>query len=227
MSARRLTDLEFAPWIDHVFSHPVAINGAAWHFDVDADFWDGPPALSARHLARLFEDPAPPLANFTDAQIAQGLWYLVDSGAGGLVGSALDASLALAERLRFISSIGTLFERLIEPRIAPVLGHLDEKGAAPLNMIAYMWWDIFPAAGGAKMNSQPDPIEAAILAVMTQALNSKHPAIQESALHGLGHWARACPGIVEPAIEWYLEHASGVRPELINYARAARTGCVL
>jgi hypothetical protein len=227
MTGRRLADLAFEPWVEHVFSHTVSYQGAAWYFDVDADIWDGPSALTVRHLTRLFDDPEAALEYFSDAQIAQGLYYLIDSGAGGLVLSLLDEAVPLPARQECLGAIPRLFERLLEPRVAPALGHRDEKGARPLNMVTYMWWDIFPVAATANPGQPPDPINAAILGGMDRILGSRHPAIQESALHGLGHWASAFPDETAAIIDAYLARAPGIRPELLAYARAARKGCVL
>jgi len=227
MTARKFTDLEFEPWIEHVFSHAVSQTGNAWYYEIDSDFWDGPPGLTVEHMTRLFENPEPPLEYFADSQIAQGLYYIINSGAGGLVLSLMNDAVPIGERVRCIKAIHPLFRQLIEPRVAPVLGHLDEKGAKALNSVAYMWWDIFPVAAKVERNSAPDPLNAAILGVMENVLDTSHPAIQESALHGLGHWARAYPSVVEPIIDAFIASGADFRPELIAYAKSARQGCVL
>lgn len=227
MTGRRLVDLEFEPWVEHVFSHDVPYQGIAWYFDVAADTWDGSSALTVRHITRLFDDPAVALEYFSDAQIGQGLYYLIDSGAGGLALSLLDEAVPLPARQECLGAIPRLFERLLEPRVAPVLGHRDEKGARPLNMVTYMWWDIFPVAATANPGSPPDPINATILASMDRILGSRHPAIQESALHGLGHWASAFPAETAAIIDAYLTRTPEIRPELLAYARAAKQACVL
>jgi hypothetical protein len=145
----RLTELSYEDWLEHVFSHEIRTCQAAWYFDLDAPWWDGPPAVTVAYLTRLFEDPDPALAYFADSQIAQGLHYLIDSGAGGYVLALSQSAVALQDRLRCLESIGTLFAHLFAPRCTPHLSHLDEPGAGPLNVTCYMWWDIFPVGGPA------------------------------------------------------------------------------
>jgi hypothetical protein len=222
----RLTDLSYEDWIEHVFSHEVRKYQAAWYFDHDAPWWDGPAAVIVNYLTRLFEDPEPALAYFADSQIAQGLYYLVDTGAGGDARVITQSVVPLAERLRCLRSIGTLFDRIFAKRCTPTLSHLDEPGAGPLNGVCYMWWDIFPI-GGAAGDPEAKTIDEAILSVMETSLALACPACQESALHGLGHWQSRYPERVATAIDDFLSRQEDLQPELVAYARAAHTGCVL
>jgi hypothetical protein len=114
---------------------------------------------------------------------------------------------------------------LFQPRCAPVLSHLDEPGGNELNRICYMWWDIMPI--GAPAASPPsDPIHDACLSEMQDILQLPSPACQESALHGLGHWARAYPEFTAATIDAYLAANAKLRPELVRYAQVARAGCI-
>ncbi|MEZ5351956.1 MAG: hypothetical protein R2762_04915 [Bryobacteraceae bacterium] len=63
---------------------------------------------------------------------------------------------------------------------------------------------------------------------MKDILSIAHEACQESALHGLGHWHHHHPAAVEAAVDEYLNGQNGASapPELRDYARAARCGCV-
>jgi len=62
---------------------------------------------------------------------------------------------------------------------------------------------------------------------MTNALALDSIACQESALHGLGHWHGAYPDEVEAIVDRFLAAHPTSRPELLTYARSARSGCVL
>lgn len=66
----------------------------------------------------------------------------------------------------------------------------------------------------------------ALIEAMGRILAIPHPASQESALHGLGHWGEHAPARAEALIDAYLAGNHAARPELINYARAARSGCI-
>lgn len=221
-----LADLSFDDWIEHAFGREVRLHGNAWYFDPDAPWWDPPPRLAIDYLTRLFDEPEKPLAWFSDAQIAQGMTYLLNSCATGERGWLISREVPVAARRRCIMAIHTLFAALFAPRCAPVLGHLDEAGARPINGVTYMFWDVFP---GVALSDDPDRdvLVRATLSVMTETLRLESIACQESALHGLGHAHRDYPDIVEGAIDGFLATHPVIRPELAAYARAARCGCVL
>jgi hypothetical protein len=219
MAGRALTSLSYEAWIEHVFSHEVRPYRNAWYFDPDCDMWSAPAWLSVGYLTRLFENPEPALAYFSDAQIAQGLHYLIDSGAGGVVLALGDESVPLIDRERCVRAIEILFANLFAARCTPHLSHLDEPGAGDLNGICYMWWDVF-ATGALDLTG-------ATLAAMERILALDSIACQESALHGLGHWRAYDERAVEAIIDAYLTRRPCLRRELGAYARAARGGCVL
>ncbi len=139
-----LTDLSYDAWLEHVFGHEVRYQQPAWFFDADADWWAPAPGDAVAYLTRLFEDPEPALRYFADSQIAQGLTYLVNTSATGDDGWLADTSVPPERRLRCVQAVHTLFAKLFAPRCTPHLSHLDEPGAGPLNVVCYMWWDVYP-----------------------------------------------------------------------------------
>jgi hypothetical protein len=134
--------------------------------------------------------------------------------------------VSVSDRLRAISAIYSLFDQLFQPRCAPILLHVDEEGAKPLNSNCYMWWDSFPSVA-----SPDDPhrliLHDAVLAVMEKILTLDSIACQESALHGLGHWQRDHPRLVESIVDRFLQSNTAPDYRLVAYAQAARRGCVL
>jgi hypothetical protein len=76
-----------------------------------------------------------------------------------------------------------------------------------------------------------DPDRAALheaaLATMQRILALDSIACREAALHGLGHWQREYPGQVERIVDRFFESKGRIDPRLIDYAKAARCGCVL
>lgn len=208
-----LTDLTFEEWVYHIFDHPEA-----WYFGIGNEFWNGPAPVTVAYVTRLFEDPVPPLEGFTDEELNRGLWYLASSGGSGMLSDIDHGSVSLADRARCLGSFSVLFEQLFVPRCTPYLSHLDEKGVAPLNSICYMWWDIIPLAGG--------PPDDTLLAIVECELAVDHLALQEGALHGLGHWQHHAPSRITSIVDAYLHRNPHLRPELHTYALAARGGCV-
>jgi hypothetical protein len=140
----RLTDLSFEDWIEHAFSHEVRAQRAPWYFDPDHDWWHGPPVVAVAYLTRLFEEPEVLLRWFSDAQVAQGLTYLVSTSASGDSGWFYSTSVPTEDRVHCVEAVASLFAELFAPRCTPHLSHLSEAGAGPLNCVCYMWWDEFP-----------------------------------------------------------------------------------
>jgi hypothetical protein len=208
-----LTDLTFEEWVYHIFDHPEA-----WYSGLETEFWDGPAVTTVTYTTRLFEDPIPPLEGFTDEELNRGMWYLVSNGGSGMLRALDDKSVSIAERVRCVESFSVLFEKLFVPRSSPYLSHLDEAGVAPLNSICYMWWDVLPQAGG--------PPDDALLGVVERELAISHPALQEGALHGLGHWQQHHPARITSIVDAYLARNADLNPELRAYALSARGGCV-
>jgi hypothetical protein len=222
----RLTDLSFEQWLEHAFGQAVRFQQNAWFFDPDSDWWDPEPAQALAYLTRLFEDPEPALAWFSDDQIAQGLTYLVSCSTSGDNGWFYATTVPIEQRVRCVEAVGAVFARLFAPRCTAHLSHLSEAGAGTLNVVCYMWWDDFPC-----LALPDDPhrsvLHDAALRTMEQILTLRSLAGQESALHGLGHWQRQHADPVVKIIDRFLDAHPALDPRLAAYARSARCGCVL
>ena len=203
-------------WISYVFDHEV--SDPAWHFTIDAPDLTVTRTRAAELISETFENSGELLQRFSDAQMNQAFWFLVSSGNSDYMFCLSDSSLPLALRRRALRSFVPLFEQVMVPRCTPVLSHLDEPGASPLNSACYMWWDLLP------LNAAEDDDE--VLSVLGWLLAIPHDACRESALHGLGHMIFRNPNGV-PIIDAFLARERHLRPELITYAKAARTGCIL
>ena len=217
-------------WITHVFDHPVAGDiRDSWYWAEDAPEWEGARADIPALIAQTFEHSGELLARFSNAELDQGFWFLVgDSSPAKFMLALVDSKIPLTTRLRALRSFVPLFEQVMAIRCSADLS-LPAKFVNPLNSACCMWWDLlwyqftedaFPR--------EPDRVQfdAEILATLRRLLAIPHDACRESALHGLGHWARRCPqatGIVDE----FLSGTPGLRPELIAYAEDARTGKVL
>jgi hypothetical protein len=219
----RIELTSFEDWVRHLFDHPA--TGPQWFADPDAPFWAGSADVVVSWVTRLFDDPLPPLAPYSDAQLGQGFWYLISNGASDCMFALLDASVPLDARVRCLSATTTVFRRLFAARCTPHLSHLDEPGCGPLDTTCYMWWDLLPLAG-APGDAARRALDGAALDVMADVLALDAVACQESALHGLGHWHAAYPDVVEGTVDRFLAASIERRPELVAYARSARSGCV-
>ena len=87
-----------------------------------------------------------------------------------------------------------------------------------------MWWEVI-TWGWAGDDLDAERLAAKDLDVMEAVLRLTNPACQESALHGLGHMAHRSDRALA-IIDRFLANPAGQSPELLQYARAARTGCI-
>ena len=64
---RSIAHLSFADWVYFIFDHPA--EGPHWYSANDAPFWNGPSALTAEYVSRIFEEPWPALEGYRDAEL--------------------------------------------------------------------------------------------------------------------------------------------------------------
>jgi len=93
----------------------------------------------------------------------------------------MNESVPVQLRLRAIEAIKTLYQDCFTPRCAPVLGHLNEPGANPLNQVCYMLWDASPLSYWENRPNR-EVFYGAVVDVLEMALKSPNPARVESAL---------------------------------------------
>jgi hypothetical protein len=194
--------------------------------DIDAGVGRMPPERVVQHLTWLFRDPVTYLEPFTSAQIAQGLWYLVDNSCSNYMFPLVELGVSWEARRECIRAIPRLFSTLFAEHCSEGLSHCSEAGENPLNGVCYMWWDLLPAHGRPNEPAYANQ-DREFLGAMEQILSLRSMACQESALHGLGHWHLEYPLYVEAAIDRFLQEHAHVRPELRGYAENARIGYVL
>ncbi len=232
--------LSFEQWVTSVFDHPLPARGElAWyHADRSWDDNEGMwldtsqyPQTTVAYLTTLFENASSALVAFSEAQVNQGFWYLVDNACSDSMFTLLDTRVPWSERKRCLFAMFTLFERFFASRCSPHLSHLDTMQTDtsyinPLNSICYMWWDILPLHGKPEESALRE-IDAACLEVLRQILDLESEACCESALHGLGHWSYAYRQQVQAIIDAWLARHLHIEDELKTYALAARKGHVL
>ena len=181
-----LSDLTFEAWLDHAFGQEVRFQRPPWYFDPDAPYWDPQADTAIGYLTRLFQTPSTLTEQFSDDQIAQGLTYLLNTGAVGDNGWFYSREVPTSARKACIAATFNLFSEIFQPRCAPVLGHLAKVQTTALNTVAYMFWDVFPCVA-LPQDPDRDELQLETLAVMERILSLPSVACVESALHGLGH----------------------------------------
>jgi hypothetical protein len=218
-----LRDLTFEQFVEFQFG--PAVNRHPWQLGMDADWWEPDPRTGIAYLTRLFSDGDRILEWYHDDQIAQGLTGLINTMAVGDQPWMRDAVTPADERAAVWAAIATFFRDVLAPRCAPVLGHNATAAGPPINGVTYMWWESFPGFANPD-DPQRALVDDAELACLEAILGLDSPACHEAALHGLGHWVRREPRC-EAVVDRYLASGKAAMPELAEYARAARCGCIL
>lgn len=218
-----MSEAGFEDWLAHLFDHPE--DRPDWYFDPGFQFLPISPRTLTAHALRLFEAPAFLMSRYSDSQIASGLKYLIDSSCGGDLRLIAHADVAQPDRLTLAARIDRVYSQIFAARCAPLLGHLSEGADRPLNMLCYMWWDVITldAIGEPRLDAE---FNAALIEAMGRTLGIPHAACQEGALHGLGHRGNHAPERSAELIDAFLSGNRAMRLELVNYAKAARCGCV-
>jgi hypothetical protein len=213
-------DSEFGDWLRHVFDHPV--TDPEWYWEPGAPTMTLAPPDGTEALARLLEGAGELLEGLPDDRAAQGFWYVLS--VADSFQALRDGRLPQKDRLRVVNAMEPLFRDCFAPRCAPVLAHLGEPGAKPLNEVCFSWWDVLPFS-----EKFWDPEEVrffgkAVLAVLERILKLPHDAVREGALHGLALWHGAHPEEVRGIIRRFVDATPGLRAELLDYAAGAAQG---
>jgi hypothetical protein len=176
------------------------------------------------YMTHLFKECGHVFKPYSDAQIDQGLWFLIGGCSCDHPRLLNDATIPWLPRQECVHSMFRLFE-FFAMRCTPHLSHLDEQPANPLNSICYMFWDILSVR---EPLDEPDSVQLdeALLGMMSEILLLPSDACCESALHGLGHWQRNYPEKVDEIVSSFLSREANLRPALREYALRAQHGAV-
>lgn len=223
---RQLKELTFDQWLAYVFDHPVDDTKQEWYWDPEADWWDCPAADTIQFLTQAFENASVVFQPYSDAQLNQGLWFVVSNACSNHMFAFTEASVPWPARQRCIYSIHQLFEQCFAKRCTPHLSHLDEPGAGSLNPVCYMWWDLIPIYGKPDDPTRKE-LDQDILRVLESTLQLDSIACRESALHGLGHWQHQYPEKVGEIIDKFSMRQGELPEKLRAYMINAYTGYVL
>jgi hypothetical protein len=164
------------------------------------------------------------LLRFTDNQLGHGLGHLCENTRSNVVHVVRLGSSSLDRKLLALRAIKNLYQDCLTPRAPHGLRHLNEPAVSkPLATFCYMVWEASP------LDYWPDPLVGPLVypvvaEVMASALDSSNSAVIESGLHGLGHLVYKYPAATQIIDQFISQRQSMLRPELIAYARAARTG---
>ncbi len=205
-------------WVDWIFDREV--GEPWWNWDDDAEWIVLAEDVLLSHVTETFEHAGRHLGRFSDEQLTQGFFFLLDPEDGDQLRACLDPHLPVAGRAGAVLASAGVFEQLFAPRCTPALSNLDEETDTALNLACFMWWDQGPFHAEVE-----EPIALACLDAMERTLGIPHDACRESALHGLGHFQTS--GSIEDRrraiLERFLAADLDLRPELREYAGGRAT----
>ncbi|MGB7192763.1 MAG: hypothetical protein WBD81_04835 [Collimonas pratensis] len=211
----------YQEWLQHVFERPLTPNG--WYFDLEDVEFKAEHADITLLVAHTLENCGRDFDNYSLSQLSFGLRYIFNNSCSDVIFSLMDDAVPLPLRLRVIASVKILYRDCFTPKCAPVLGHVDEPGANPLNGICYMLWDDSPLAWWENRPHRPVFYDA-LADVLGEVLGSSNPACVESALHGLGHMLPNYIERVTEVITGYQRRNIFLSPQIKAYAQRASTG---
>ncbi len=212
----------YQEWLAYLFEHPV--TEPEWYFEVDAPVFEASETEIVALMEATFRRSAQDLALYSDAQVDQGLWYLLSSTFDHGYALRSDA-VPLELRRSAIAAIAILYRDLFVQRCTRTLSHLNEEPSSPLNSICYMLWDVTPL-GWLQGYRDESELADACYAVLADTLKIDHPACQEAAIHGYGEFHSQYPERSRKAMERFLQTPPS-DPRLRAYAEQAAVGDVL
>lgn len=212
----------YQEWITHVFDHAVSEPEGYWDQNLLAPPFAADAAI-VDLIAHTFERCGDDLAAFSDAQINQGLRYLLTSPFDYFY-PIRDSDAPFANKQRAIASIYRLYSDCFARRCAQILSHGSKSEGSALNALCFMFWDICPLTYLEKSEHSSELADV-IFRVLDQTLQIEHRACREGALHGLGEIACWYESRVAQVVDGFLA-STVVDDELRRYALQARDGAV-
>jgi hypothetical protein len=204
----------YEKWLKFVFDRPV--TRPQWFFQIDHDPFAATEDQLVDLIGETFRRSGTDLLPFSDAQVDDGLNYILFNAGSNTIFSICQKGVALEKRVDTVLNMKILYRDCYAKRCAPVLSHLDEAGSNALNHTCYMLWDASPLRSW----------KSVVLDVMQAALYLPNIACAESALHGLGHRAHQDRSAVSEIVDTFIRKSPGLRPELRAYALSAKHGNV-
>lgn len=187
-------------------------------------FMSVPAGVVAEHTLRLFTNPARIASDFSDDQIAEGVWFIFSEYPSTWF--ATD-DLSADTQVGIMQSIANLYEQCFD-RVCNARGAKpDDDLDSELDIAVFMIWDMdgieCPAFSPER---HPHLLEPSFEVLETALFRCRTATCKRSALHGLGHLVNVHPKRVRAIIDRYFVLPKQPR-HLREYAKEARAGEIL
>lgn len=207
--------LTFEEWFARVSSFES--NDHAWSV---SDELDGIPVETvASYMRNLFTNADTLCADVPPQRLCHMIWFVfgLASGYWGHIFCLEDSEQLQIDTL---NSVCVFYSDFLDPFF---LLHPTDK--SDFGTAVYMIWDM-DNIEGSLFRKLPHLVEPAF-SVLSTALDCRSYSCQISALHGLGHVQHLHPERTEALIDAALAREDHLHPDLIGYAKDARSGNVL
>jgi hypothetical protein len=208
-----LRGISYDDWLAFVFDHPVPPQGEKeWYFKVDLDV-EADAGRQVAFLTRLFLEPEVVVGRYTPGQIEQGFWFMFGGGSGEWFRDPLwDPSVSREARQGCIETLPELYARLLQ--------------RCALGTIPFMLPDLLAFEYGSgfrrpEADEEDRRVQQALFTAFRRMLDSRHPATQEAALHGLHHLEHPAG---KQTIRAWLDSDSNLPQEVRRYAEDVLAG---
>ncbi len=215
----------YAAVLRYLFDRPVPpVHGQEWYRKPDEPAFEATPLQWTRLQTVLFSNADQDLDGYSDEQVGMGLYHLMSGDASGVPFAAIDASVPMAEGLRMMRALPSLWRQCIGPRLAQVRAPIGSQEGGRLGFVCYMWFDVWPTFHNVR---HLPPWSDALWQVLKQMLALPCRAVQISALHGIGHHVDDLPSAgIDIAVRAFVRRLGEGDEELKRYAESARLGRV-
>ena len=216
----------FDLWMSALFDHPDSHIDWRWEDGNDVDeLVPLDDETTLEFMQHLFRHSGHLLETNSDQQVVLGIDYLCNNAISDYMYLTEEPKLPLEKRLAVVESIYFVFQDVFETRCRRELASNSESDFTKIDLVCYMYWEVC-AAGFPLFREDCDPKYAAvILDLMERCLTLKNPACIESALHGLGHLVDY-NNQARVVIEKFIRNNPNADIAILNYAEAAKTGCI-
>lgn len=208
----------------YLFDRPVPDkNGREWYWDIDEPEFDATPLQWTRIQTVLFANAGTDLAPYSDEQVGMGLNHVMSNNAGDIPHMVNDPSVPLADAMRMMRALPTLWRDCLGPRLSKAPSDIGSRSDR-LYFVSYMWFDVWPTFWNAK--DIPEWRDA-MWRVFCEMLALPWREAQVSALHGMGHEGSRLNRSKElkAHMDAFIRNVKNDE-ELKNYAQAAARGMV-
>jgi hypothetical protein len=207
----------YLEWEKVIFDHSP--DKEYWYYDIDYDeeilkFDD-----ISKYIIELCEECEELINKYTDDQINNGLWYLFSEAGSKWFSEILNGKNDMESSIRCIEKLEYIYRKLFYYKCTKTLSHKNQLPDNPINAICYMLWDIAPPV--------EDNMITPVVALLSNILSLDHIAIQEGAIHGLGHLGERYGDVAINEIKKFIDYNNNISEDLRLYAERAIRGNLL